>query len=260
MSEAGAATAVVVLAAGKGKRMGAMNGNIPKVLTPLDGRPMIAYLLRSIKQAHLNTKTVVVVGYGANQVQKALGPAYSYVVQDEQLGTAHAVWCAEGFLKDRFKDVIVLYGDHPLVRPATIQKLHDLHRHGKQVITFLTTQVPDFSGWRAGFYDFGRILRDEQGQICGIRERQDAGPQELAIGEVNTGLMVFESSWLWQNLPLVKKNNIQREYYLTDLIRVAIQGKHNIATLATEAFECTGINTPEHLVLAHLLIGEYGLA
>lgn len=247
-------TRVIVLAAGKGTRMNGANGGLLKVLTPLNGQPMIAHLLDAVRSSGVDARPVIVVGHNADFLRSSLGAAYDYVHQPEQLGTGHAVQCAEPLLSGSAKMVIVLYGDHPFVQPQTIANLHALHTREGRVLSMMTTTVEDFSGWRAPFADFGRVLRDATGNIAGIVETKDATPDQLLIREVNPSFFCFASGWLWKNLKKIGNNNAKHEYYLTDLVRIAIDQSEQIASMDINPLESIGINTPEHLEIARELV------
>ncbi|MBI4133670.1 NTP transferase domain-containing protein, partial [Candidatus Uhrbacteria bacterium] len=142
-------TRVIVLAAGKGKRM---KSELPKVLTLLRGRPMITYLLDAIARSGVDSRPTLVIGTGADLVEQQLGGGYDYVLQEELLGTGHAVSCAMKEMKDSGDAIIVLYGDHPFVKAETIQKLKATHEAQQPALTMVTVLLDDFEGWRAPFY------------------------------------------------------------------------------------------------------------
>lgn len=268
---------IIILAAGLGKRM--QSKDLPKALTLLRGKPLVSYLLDSIKKSGVCAKPVIVVGKMAEKVKAELGPAYTYVLQAEQLGTGHAVMTTKGVnlfkeelgptytyvhqaeqlgtghdvmttedeLKGKVDDVMVLYGDMPFLTATSIKKLVAAHLAAGTVMTMATVKVPDFAEWRAGFSDFGRIIRDSQGKVCQIVEKKDADPKQLEIKEVNPSYFCFKASWLWQNLTNLKNNNAAGEYYLTDLLGLACQQGKEIATVEIEPKEALGINTEEQL-------------
>jgi bifunctional UDP-N-acetylglucosamine pyrophosphorylase / glucosamine-1-phosphate N-acetyltransferase len=238
--------AVVVLAAGHGKRMGVP---LPKVLVPYRNEPLIMHLLRAIQEAQVCERPVIVVGQGADQVKQVLGNDYTYVLQTEQLGTGHAVAAARAELEGKVDHVVVLYGDQPLIQPSTIRSLVAAHMREQPVLTMATVTVEDFEDWRVGFNDFGRIVRDESGKLCRIVERKDAIPEELAITEVNPSYFCFQADWLWQNLQALKNDNSQGEYYLTDLAALACTTGAPITTVPVEPREAMGVNTKEQLQL-----------
>ncbi len=239
-------TQVVILAAGQGTRM---KSKIPKVLQKVGGRPIILRLIESVKKSGVSKKPLVVVAKDSNLIREALGDSCFFAVQAEQLGTGHAVMSAKEQLKE-YDDVLVLYGDHPFLKPETIERLNDLHKKEDAVLSMMTIKLDDFSGWKNVFYDFGRILRNEKGEIIGIKEKKDATPEELEIKEVNPAFFCFSSDWLWQNINKLRNDNKQEEYYLTDLVGLAVEQCHKIASLNVLAEESLGLNTKEHLKIA----------
>ena len=158
-------TRIVILAAGKGVRM---KSETPKVLQDLNGRPIISYLADSVLRAGIDPSPVVVIAKDGDTVRETLGEQFTYVVQDEQLGTGHAVQCAETSLRENGTAIMVLYGDHPLLEARAINKIAKTHLRGNMPITMATVSVSDFNDWRAGFFDFGRIVRDKSGEIIRI--------------------------------------------------------------------------------------------
>lgn len=211
--------AAVVLAAGLGKRMASRQ---PKVLHSLAGLPLITHVLRAL--APLNpARTVIIVGHGGDKVREAVGSRYGpdtslpieYADQSEQLGTGHAVSMAAPLLKDHDGPVLVLYGDSPLLRTATLQSLVSRHRQSRPRLTMLTCIAQDPTG-------YGRVVRDLNQNLLEVVEERSATLVQRAISEVNSGVYMFESGWLWSHLPKVELN-AQGEYYLTDLIGMAIR-------------------------------------
>lgn len=245
--------AVVILAAGQGRRMG---GESPKVLKLINGRPIIGHLVEAIKKSGICEKPAVIVCDEHTLVQDVLGDSCDYVIQAEQLGTGHAVACAEGFLKDKAEDVLVLYGDHGFLTAPTLQQLRKLHQDSAGVLTLMTTVLPDFEDWRFAFKSFGRIIRNEKGEIAGIVEKKDATGKELEITEVNPMYCCFKADWLWGNLKKINNKNAQGEYYLTDLIKIAFEQGRKTNSLKINNFECLGINNPEELDLANRFLSE----
>lgn len=243
---------VVILAAGKGTRM--KNNDLPKALTPFRGKPMISNLLDTIARSGIDEKPVVVVGFQAEKIRAVLGDRVLYVEQTTQRGTGDAVRCAQELLEPTADVVVVLYSDHPLVHASTLKKLRFLHEREGRVVTMMTTTVQDFEDWRRPFYDFGRILRNAGDEVVGIVEKKDATPSQLSIRELNPALFCFDAKWLWEYLPKIQNQNAQGEYYLTDLIHMAIQGGFRIASMNIDPLESIGVNTPEHLALAESVL------
>jgi len=186
-------TQIIILAAGKGKRMG---GEMPKVLTLFRGRPIIEYLMDAVKELNLPLRPVVVVGYGAEDVKKQLGERAVYALQEEQLGTGHAVMRAKDVASKSAENIVVLYGDHPNTKTEAVASLINLHETEKPAITMMTVRVPDYTGFHAAFYGFGRIVRDENGKIKKIVELKDASEEEKNICELNPSLFCFNADWL----------------------------------------------------------------
>jgi len=230
---------VVILAAGQGTRM---KSRLPKVLHPLGGQPLILYSVRaaaSISEA----PPVLVIGHGADEVSAVVGDAARYVIQAEQLGTGHAVAQARGMLQERSQHVLVMYADMPLLREETLRTLYEEHKNHGWPVSMLTVLTDRPRG-------FGRIIRDAGGRVQAIVEEAHASPEQLAIREVNPGVYCFEAGWLWDHidqLPLSPKG----EYYLTDLIEMAVREGKEIHTLTvSDPDETLGINTRVHLAEA----------
>lgn len=243
---------IIILAGGQGKRMGS---DIPKVLIPFHGRPIIEYSLDAVEELGFS-KPIVVVGFGAEMVRERLGLRAEYVLQAEQLGTGHAVLCAREKVGENFKNIIVLYGDHPNIKAETIRRLLALHQSENPALTMMTLTVPNFDGVYSLFRGFGRVARDEGGKIVKIVEVKDASDMEKNIRELNPSLFCFDAVWLWENLPKVKNGNNSGEYYLTDMVGLAIEQGQKIASLEIDYKECIGVNTPEELRIAEEIIPE----
>ena len=227
----------VILAAGKGTRM---KSRLPKVLHPVLDKPMILYAVETALRV-APQPPVLVVGHGADQVQAVVGDRARYVVQEEQLGTGHAVLQARPLLEGNVDAVLVTYGDMPLLRAETLRHLVQEHVRTQATITMLTAVLDDPHG-------YGRILRDDAGYVVGIVEEADATPEQRAIRELNVGIYVFDASWLWQNLPLVQPSPVKGEYYLTDLVGMAVeQGRLVHALPVKDREEILGVNTRVHL-------------
>lgn len=246
-------TQIIILAAGKGKRMG---GESPKVLTLFRGRPIIEYVMDAVSALCLPIKPVVVVGFGAEAVKNQLGERAVYALQDIQLGTGHAVMRARDATDKSAENIVVLYGDHPNTQAKAVANLINLHESERPVLTMMTLRMPDFNGPHSAFYGFGRVVRNENGKIKKIVELKDASEEEKNIRELNPSLFCFDAPWLWENLPKLQNNNSQREYYLTDMVGLAIEQGKNIASLEIDPLECVGVNTPDDLDFAEKLIAK----
>ncbi len=242
---------VVILAAGKGKRMGS---GLPKVLREVGGKAMIQRVVESVLESGVTKRPVVIIGYGTEIIKKYLGTICSYVLQAEQLGTAHAVSCAESYLTG-VDNIVVVNGDTPFLRPEILKNLVDAHEKKQAVLTMVTLRLPDFGEWRGTFNDFGRIVRNEAGEVVAIVEKKDATEEQLKISEVNPSFFCFKSDWLWENLAKINCDNAQGEFYLTDLVHLAIFENQKVETLVTDdPTEAVGVNTPEQLNLAQSLM------
>ncbi len=239
---------IVILAAGHGKRM---ESELPKVLIPLRGKPMVMHVLDAIKSSGICDRPTVVVGQKRELVMKALGDAVEYAIQENQLGTGYAVLAAKEKSK-KAKHVLVLYGDHPLVSASTIKKLSEKHLKSGAKITFASAVVTNFEDWRKTFLHFGRILRDG-GMVVSIKEYKDASGEEREIKEINPGYYIFEANWLWENLEKIENNNAQKEYYLTDLFHIATTEKEKIENLEIDPHEALGANSREELEILESL-------
>lgn len=229
-------TTSVILAAGQGTRM---RSSIPKVLHPILGYPLIWYSVNASKTV-TNTDPIVVVGHAAQEVREALGDLASFVLQEEQLGTGHAVQQAESVLRGNTDYVLVTYGDMPLVTAETLSNLVAAQQSHGGPLSVLTLLADDPRG-------FGRIVRAENGNVLAIVEEAQATPEQLEIRELNTGVFCFSADWLWDALHRVELSP-KGEYYLTDLVEIAVsEGKSVQALQVAESSEMIGINTRVHL-------------
>ena len=228
----------MILAAGKGTRM---KSAVPKVLHEAAGFSLLEYVLRAADPLAPST-TVVVVGYFAERVKDAFGKRLGlrFALQDPQLGTGHALMQAEPHLQGATGTVVLLYGDVPLLRPATLRALVDTHVARGAAATVVTARVGDPHG-------YGRIVR-EGGRIAAIVEEKDATPAERAIDEINSGIYAFDLAPLFEALRTLQPANAQGEYYLTDLVRMYRQRGLPVETVSVDdAREITGVNSRKEL-------------
>jgi len=236
----------VLLAAGKGTRM---KSDLPKVLHPLLGKPMVTYVVEACKKAGV-TRTILVIGYQAEQVQERLGAEYEYVEQKEQLGTGHALMMAAPLLKNVKAEILVLAGDTPFLTADILKKLIRKQQKTGAEATMLTARMDP-----AGAY--GRVIRNEKGKIAAIVEARDCTPEQIKITEVNTSHYCFKAESV---LPLLKKldsNNDQDEYYLTDIIHMlANKGKQIESITSNDPNVLMGINNRAHLSEAHTILRD----
>lgn len=239
MTDSSPQLAVIILAAGKGTRM---KSDLPKVLHRLQGRPLIQHVIETARQLE-PSKIVLVVGHRAELVRQTVGNRVLYANQPRQLGTGHAVAQAEALLKDQPGNILILYGDMPLLTRSTMQKLIDWQASNPGPLTMLTVVANDPRG-------FGRILRDDKGAVTAIVEEADCTPEQRAIKELNVGVYCIQAGWLWSNLAKIGLSS-KGEYYLTDLVAIAVQQGHKIGVVTTtDLVETMGINTLEHLAEA----------
>ncbi len=236
-----------------------MRSSKPKPLHSLAGRPMVAHVLHSLSGVDLD-RVVVVVGFGAREVTKAVGDhapeglRVDFAQQDVQRGTGDAVLVALGALPDdqgdhaRDGDVIVAPGDTPLLRPETLSSLVGTHRRSGAAVTILSARAADPSG-------YGRVVRDESGLVSRIVEDRDATDEERLIDEVNTSVYVFRRSFLATAIRRVRPDNASRELYLTDVIAVARDAGYTVGCLEVlDAAETSGVNDRHQLALAEAVL------
>lgn len=237
--------AVVILAAGQGTRM---KSSRPKVLHRLGGQPLVEYALAAA-QSLTDQQPVLVIGHGADAVRAALGERVVYVVQAEQLGTGHAVQQAAPLLKGRSDYVVVTYSDMPLIRVESLHALAETQARHLGPLTMLTVIASHPS-------DFGRVVRDETGKVLAIVEVAQATPEQKRITELNPGAYCFKADWLWATLPRLPLSS-RGEYYLTDLIGLAVAEGGDVATVVSEdEAEAIGINTRAQLAEAEAALRQ----
>lgn len=228
------ALAVVILAAGKSTRF---KSQTPKVLHPFGERPLIAASLMLAEQLS-EAPPVLVVGEETDApLRRWASDRARFVYQERRLGTGHAVLQARSLLAETADRVLVLYGDMPLLRLNTLQRLVDLQRAESAAISLLTV-IRDIS------QGFGRVLRDADGRVVGVVEEPEATREQLAIRELNAGIYVFDADFLWNGLPQLRPSPEKGEIYLTDMVELAAQSGHSIADLVVDdSTEVLGINT-----------------
>ncbi len=227
----------VLLAAGQGTRM---KSSLPKVLHPLCGKPMLWHVLEALKET-TTEKPVVVVGHGAEAVTQYLGAGAQTVLQEPQLGTGHAALQAETVLRGQTDYVIVTYADMPLLRGETFKRLVETQRLNPGPLSLLTVIADDPRG-------FGRIVRNADGTVQAIVEEYVATPEQQAIKELNVGAYCFKADWFWDALHRIEKNPKKGEYYLTDIVEIAVRDNLPVQAVVHDDFgETIGINTRVHL-------------
>ncbi|HEX9371164.1 MAG TPA: NTP transferase domain-containing protein [Roseiflexaceae bacterium] len=259
---------IVVIAAGQGTRM---RSALPKVLHPLCGRTLLGHVL-AVADALAPVYTVVVLSpdtveqvrerFGASgrkgrdgdggHDEVSAGHPYVYAVQAEQLGTGHAVLQARSSLPVPSDDVLVLYGDTPLLRAETARAVVDLRRATGALVGLMSFHADPPAG-------YGRVLRDAAGQVVELVEERNATPEQYAIGEGNSGIMCFDAAWLWEALDRIRRNPLKGEYYLTDLVAMAVAQRGRgaaVARPASDAREAWGVNDRAQLAQAAAVLRE----
>lgn len=240
--------AVMVLAAGKGKRMNAADVN--KVVLPLGSKPMIVHTVDLLTGLGFKT-IIVVVGFAKDSVMEALrGKEVIFSEQQDQLGTAHAVMSGLTVVPENITDVLVIQGDDSaLYKKELLEKLITKHTESGSSVTFLTLQLENPLG-------LGRVIRNPGGQLLGIVEEKDATVEQKEIKEVNPACYMFAISFLKKYLSLVEKSSVTGEYYLTSLIDTALQNGEKIETIQVGTTNWRGVNTPDELKAAQELFSS----
>ena len=230
-------TAAIILAAGAGTRM---KSEKPKVAHEVLDKPLVNWVVDAAEQAGI-AKIVAVVGHKREQVIPLVEDKADIVVQEQQLGTAHAVLSCKDALAGFDGSVLVLSGDSPLISAETMRALAELRESEDAAVVVLTMRPADPFG-------YGRIIRDEDGHVERIVEQKDATPEEAAVGECNSGFYCFDAKALFDALGQVGSDNAQGEFYLTDVLEISRNaGRAVLAMEAADVTECLGINTPEQL-------------
>lgn len=238
----------IILAAGKGKRM---KSDMAKVLHPLCGKPMLAYSVDSARNLGAE-KIAVVIGHQADLVREAFKDEdLIFVEQLEQLGTGHAVLQTRDVFHGYDGTILILCGDVPMLSPATIRALLEVHILEQSVVTIMTTILDDPSG-------YGRVIKERgEGAILRIVEEKDASSAEKRVKEINTGIYCVESGFLFGAVASIGNENVQKEYYLTDIVGMASQkGLKTRSFITANFFEVMGINTLDDLATASRLMTE----
>lgn len=228
----------VIMAAGKGTRM---QSSLPKVMHEVCGKTMIERLVETLNEAHAD-RVVSVVGYGHELVEKAMEGKCEFALQEPQLGTGHAVMMAKQ-LDGLEGDTLVVNGDCPCIKKETFEMLYDALNDAEMVV--LTVKLEDAKS-------YGRIVKDENGNIEKIVEFRDCNEEQKLINEINTGIYAFKNTVLFENLRELKNNNNQKEYYITDLVEILKNKNYRVkALVAKDPKEVQGINDQNELAEAN---------
>jgi len=235
----------LIMAAGKGTRM---KSDLAKVLHKINNRPMVHYVIDIANEIE-SQKIVLIIGH---QKEKVMAECKNYdiefAIQDQQLGTGHAVQMAENIFRDYTGDLLVLSGDVPLLTSKTLLKLIDTHYQSDAIATLLTANLEDPTG-------YGRVLRNSEGVVERIVEHKDASEEEKMINEINVGIYIFKSKPLFESLKLINNDNVQGEYYLPDVVKLYVDSKEKVvAQLADNFNETKGINDINQLKEAETIL------
>lgn len=236
----------VILAAGQGSRM---KSKLYKVLHPVAGKPMVGHVADQLEEMSLD-KIVAVVGHGAEKVKEYLGGRVEYALQEEQLGTAHAVQQAQSLLMGEEGTTVVVSGDTPLLTAESLNAAFDDHEKNQAKVTVLSAQVEDAFG-------YGRVIRSADGSLDRIVEEKDATDEERLIKEINTGTYFFDNKALFESLDKVKNDNAQGEYYLPDVIEILKEQNEKVGAYSIDdVSEALGVNDRKALSQAEMLMRE----
>lgn len=240
---------VIIPAAGKGSRLQKVSGDLPKAMIPVGERPMLEFVLDNVSFVE-NKNIYIVVGCGKEKILEHFGDRYNYVEQKQQLGTGHAVMeCADNFT-DFDGSVLITFGDMPLFRRSELEAMCRLHEESSADCTLMTAENNSLELW-------ARIIRDENGRFSRIVEGKDCTPEQAAIKELFSGVLVFNSKSLFRVLPDVGCSNVQKEYYLTEVPELMVKCGMKVETYFTkDGDDLRGINTPEDLVICEKILKE----
>ncbi len=231
--------AVIILAAGLGKRM---KSNKAKVLHEILDKPMIMYVVETAKKV-AGKNVIIVIGHQAEKVREIVSEKYEtiFVLQERQLGTGHAVFCALPYLPSCIEEVIILCGDVPLLTSDTAIRFFDDHVKEKRDISILAVKIDNPTG-------YGRILFDEKGHVSGIVEESDANKEQKKIKTINTGTYCIRKKLLIDSIKKIKSKNVQGEIYFTDIIEIGYSKKKNVgALIGTDEKEVIGVNNSQDI-------------
>ncbi len=228
------ALSIVILAAGKGTRM---KSDKAKVLHEVFFAPMVQHVVGAVLPLN-PTRTVIVVGHQGHAVEQALRAfPCEFVIQDQQLGTGHAVLAAGQAIKEDTCMVMILCGDTPLIRTETLAEMYSAHIKSRATLTLMTTLLDNPT-------NYGRIITDTDGKVLGIVEQKDASPEQLLLREVNAGIYCVEKKFLFSALQKVDTNNSQKEVYLTDIVKQAVDGGMKVEKFTVPSpTEVLGVNS-----------------
>ena len=231
---------VVILAAGQGKRLQSEQAQIPKAMRKANGNPLLHYVLKSADFIEDKKDIIIVVGFLKEMIMQAF-PEYMFAIQEERKGTGHAVKITKELLKDYTGNILILLGDMPLIQRETVEKLIETHEKNGNKCTVLSCNMDEV-------LSFGRIIRDENNNFVEILENKDCPPELKNIKEYNTGVMIFDSVKLFEQLENLQNNNNSGEYYLTDVPKLFNENYYKVGVYATDnQNEFYGVSSEEDL-------------
>ena len=243
---------VIIPAAGRGTRLKMSDLDIPKVMVKACGKPLLETVLRELSFVS-KEDIYIVVGYHKEKVMAYFGDDFHYVEQKEQLGTGHAVLVCEPWFRDYNGTVLVTFGDMPLFRGEVMRAMCEFHEAAGAACTLLTAENPELPFW-------ARVVRDEAGAFRGIVEAKDCGEKELEIKELFSGVLAFDAKALFEVLPLVGRENVQHEYYLTEVpALMAARGMKVLTYFDEDGDDLRGVNTPEDLLICEAIMKKRGM-
>lgn len=230
--------AVAILAAGKGTRIREVDPNKPKVMLELGGRPICSYIVNTLNGMRINP--YLLIGYMGEQLQSYFGKKCNYIWQRRRLGTGHAAKLVLNGIDKNYKKVMILQGDDSaFYTKETLTDFVNKFRESGSVCAFMTVKSNDKS--------VGRVIRDGNGRIVDIIEKENLKPEHLKFDEINAGGYIFDVSWAKKNITKLKKHMPKGEYYLPDLIKIALEKREKVLGYLLPEGEWFGINTPEQL-------------
>ncbi len=237
----------IIPAAGKGKRLQKISGDMPKAMFRVDNRPMLEIVIENIDFIDKND-IYIVVGYGKEKIKEYFGESYNYEEQTEQLGTGHAVMMCEESFRDFDGDVLIVFGDMPLFKRDEMEKMCRQHIKNKADCTLMTAENPDLTLW-------ARVVRDKSGNFKAIVEGKDCTEKQAKIKELFSGVMIFNSKKLFNLLPKLSSANAQNEYYVTEIPELMVNNSMKVETYFTpDGNDLRGINTPEDLEMCEKIL------
>jgi bifunctional UDP-N-acetylglucosamine pyrophosphorylase/glucosamine-1-phosphate N-acetyltransferase len=243
----------IILAAGKGTRM---KSELPKALFPFSGKAMLDWVLEAMAKVEGALTPIVVVGHKGDSVRDYVGTRAICVEQKELTGTATAVLSAIPFIPKETKSVFIMYVDQPFITSTSIEAIVKKHDASGASLTLGTVKLSDFEDWRSVFVAFGRVIRDHKGEVAEIVEYKNANDLERATHEVNPGFYCVDAEWLTSALSRIARNELTGEYYLTDILALAIDDAKKIESVTITPEEALGINSVKDAEFAETLAAQ----